>query len=103
MTRARSVLVLLIALVMGVFFAIPAEDLPETAYDESESLPYEGTPVVSIAGPEIVVEKPAMRPCASRSHLRSLRTADAQFLERGTRWAHPICDSLPILDRSLRC
>ena len=103
MTRARSVLVLLIALVLGVFFAIPAADLPETAYDESESLPYEGTPVVSIAGPAIVAEKPAVRPCEWRPRFRSLRTADAQLVERGAGWAHPICDSLIILDRSLRC
>ena len=103
MSRSRSVFVLLLALVMGVFFVIPAADLPETAYDESESLPYEGTPVVSIAGPEIVAEKPAVRRRATRPCLRSLRTADTQVAQRGPGSAHPICDSLPILDRSLRC
>jgi hypothetical protein len=31
----------------GVSLAVPAEDVPETPYDESEALPYEGTPVFS--------------------------------------------------------
>jgi hypothetical protein len=31
-----------------VSLAVPAEDVPETAYDESEGLPYEGTPLFSI-------------------------------------------------------
>ena len=103
MSRSRSVLVLLIALVLGVFFAIPAEDLPETAYDESESLPYEGTPVICIAGPAIVAERPDVRQCAPQPRFRSVRTADTQLLQPGPGSAHPICDSIPILDRSLRC
>ena len=44
-------LVLLVALVLSLSCAVPAEDRPETAYDESEALPYEGTPLFSIAVP----------------------------------------------------
>ena len=53
MPRLRSVLVLLFALALSVSFAIPAQDVPETDYDESESVPYESTPMFTIAGPEI--------------------------------------------------
>jgi len=46
-----SVLVLCVLLGFGVSLAVPAEDVPETAYDESEGLPYEGTPLFSIVAP----------------------------------------------------
>jgi len=32
---------------LSLSFAVPTEDVPETAYDESESLPYEMTPLLS--------------------------------------------------------
>jgi len=51
MRKPRSVLVLLLLLVFNVSVVVPAEDVPETPYDESEALPYEGTPVFSIAWP----------------------------------------------------
>jgi len=38
-------LVLCVLLSFVVSLAVPAEDVPETAYDESEPLPYEGTPL----------------------------------------------------------
>jgi hypothetical protein len=31
----------------GLSLGFPAEDIPETAYDESEALPYESTPLFS--------------------------------------------------------
>ena len=49
-----SVLVLCVLLGFGVSLAVPAEDVPETAYDESEGLPYEGTPLFSIVVPLLV-------------------------------------------------
>jgi hypothetical protein len=42
-----SVLVLCVLLGFGVSLAVPAEDVPETAYNESEGLPYEGAPLFS--------------------------------------------------------
>ena len=48
MRRHWSVLILFVLLGFGVSLAVPAEDVPETAYDESEALPYEGTPLFSI-------------------------------------------------------
>ncbi len=48
MRRRCSILVVLVLLVFGASLVVPAEDVPETAYDESEALPYEGTPLFSI-------------------------------------------------------
>jgi hypothetical protein len=49
MKKTRSVLVLLLLLLgLGVSLAVPAEDVPETAYDESETLPYLSAAVFSI-------------------------------------------------------
>lgn len=42
-----SFLVLFLALVLPLSSAIPAVDLPETAYDESEEVPYERAPLFS--------------------------------------------------------
>jgi hypothetical protein len=47
MKKPRSALVILVLLVLGLSCAVPAEDLAETAYDESEALPYEGTALIS--------------------------------------------------------
>jgi hypothetical protein len=49
--RPCSILILCVLLGFGMFLAVPAEDVPETAYDESEELPYEGSPLFSIVLP----------------------------------------------------
>lgn len=48
MRRASSILVLFVLLAFGLSLAVPAEDVPETGYDESEEAPYENTPLISI-------------------------------------------------------
>jgi hypothetical protein len=49
MRTSAFAFVLLAALVVGISFAIPAEDDPETPYDESQLLPYEAiSPLVNI-------------------------------------------------------
>jgi hypothetical protein len=103
MIQFRSMLLVFVALVLSVSFAVPAEDVPETAYDESESLPCESTPVVSAAVPETVPEAPCLRPRASWLRLDSLRRPGAPHLENRKSWADPISASLIILDHSLRC
>ena len=47
----RFAFVLLLTIVLGLFLAVPAEDVPETCFDESETLPYEGTPLFSLEVP----------------------------------------------------
>jgi len=52
MRRRSSILILFVLLGFCVPLAVPAEDLPETAYDESEGLPYQGTPLYSTVVPQ---------------------------------------------------
>ena len=44
MTRPGFILVLFAVLGLGLFLVLSPEDVVETAYDESELLPYESTP-----------------------------------------------------------
>jgi hypothetical protein len=52
-TKTRFAIVFLMILALGLPLSFPAEDIPETAYDESEALPYEGTPLFSIEMPPL--------------------------------------------------
>ena len=47
MRRPCFIFILFVLLGFGLSLAVPAEDVPETVYDESEGLPYEGTPLFS--------------------------------------------------------
>jgi len=94
----RSALVLLAAFALSLSFAVPIEDVPETSYNESEALPYEGTPPFSIMQQESAL--------ASRleSSPQLQREAKREMLAEPSECeAHPICDSVIILDHSLRC
>jgi len=55
MSEPRVVLILLVLMSLGLPLIVPADDVPETPYDESDALPYEGTPVFSIVVPHVVV------------------------------------------------
>jgi len=87
----------------GLSFTIPAEDLSETVYDESEPLPWESVAAFSMTVPETAAEPSADRPTASLPRAVCLRKLGAHFLSHGTGLCHPMFDSLPILDHSLRC
>jgi hypothetical protein len=52
MRKPCFILIIFVLLAFGGSLAVPAEDVPETAYDESETLPYNGTPLFSIAAPQ---------------------------------------------------
>jgi hypothetical protein len=58
MRRPRWILILCVLLGFGSSLAVPAEDVPETRYDESEGLPYEGTPLFSVTVPQNSVPAP---------------------------------------------
>jgi hypothetical protein len=101
MRRLHYVLVLLATFALSVSFAVPAEDLPETAYDESESLPYEMTPQLS--GDLVEESAPTLQvvliaPSDFSTPRQALVRAGCRNLA-----AHPISDSLVILDHTLRC
>ena len=50
---------------------VPAEDLPETAYDESEALPCEGTPLFSSVVPLMAAPTTQAMPSSLRPELRN--------------------------------
>ena len=103
MRRLRSGFILLVVVLAGLSFAVPAEDVPETVYDESESLPYESSAVFSVAVPQTVAKASVAPPRASVIRVSSLRRLGTQCRGRGTGPVYPISDSLTILDHSLRC
>ena len=51
MRKLCSILIFCVLLGFGMSVAVPAEDVPETAFNESEGLPYEGIPLFSIVMP----------------------------------------------------
>jgi hypothetical protein len=98
MRRRCSILVFCVLLGFGVPLAVLAEDVPETAYDESEALPYE-----SIALPSIL-----LRPVVARTPQPTLKSGSLNRRREGraeheARSAHPASNSLTIFDHSLRC
>ena len=99
MSKSRFGFVVFVALVLGLSLVVPAGDLPETAYDESEALPYEIRPFVSLTVPKPIPEVPAVctrgdRPALVRSTHRSAHKNGSSVR---------ISHSLTILDHSFRC
>jgi hypothetical protein len=102
MRRPCSVLILFVLLGFGVSLGVPAEDVPETAYDESEALPYEMTPPLS---GDLAQESPPILqlvPIVPSSLFSTPKHALGRAGYRGLA-AHSIPDSLTILDHTLRC
>jgi hypothetical protein len=98
MKLLRFALVLLATLALSVSFVIPAEDLLDTAYDESEALPYECTSSFFITQHESALAPTQGLPAQFQREAK--RRVLAQPSEHE---AHSICDSVTILDQSLRC
>jgi len=67
-TKPPFAIVFLMIITLGLPLCFSAGDLPETAYDESETLPYESTPTVSIVA-QTVAARTTQRPLSS-SHLK---------------------------------
>jgi hypothetical protein len=105
MRNARSAIVFLVVLTLGLSLAVVAENLPETAFDESETQPYESTPLLF----SIVVRPVAARAAADGlTRVSPLRSAPVTgrrgcHLQYERLLAHPDSNSLTILDCSLRC
>jgi hypothetical protein len=88
MKRMHTCLVFLVLLVLGLSPALPAEDLPNTAYDESETQPYDNSPSISnlmgqtasaiqTALSKIQAIQNALRLQTATPFLRSVNRADA--------------------------
>jgi hypothetical protein len=103
MRRPCFVLILFVLLGFCVPLAVPAEDVTETAYDESEGLPYEATPLFSSEVPQASawIAKAELR-CDSLLRFNSLTKCRKPGRENDTR-LHGVPDSLTILNHSLRC
>jgi hypothetical protein len=103
MRKPRFALVLLLFLVLGVSLSVPAEDVPETSYDESETLPCEGTPVFSIEAPEAVAGMPVVPECVSSLGLDTVARRCESYWKHRTCGTRANVDPLTILNISLRC
>ena len=102
MTRLHFCVVLFVASVLGLSLMVPAEDVPETAYDESEALLYESTPSFSFAGAMPIGEEATLRWHAFRPG----RAAFAQSTHGSARKSGSsprLSRLLTILDHSFRC
>ena len=89
--RWRFVLVLFVLLGFCTSVVVPAEDVPETAYDELETLPYEGIPLFSLAVPQAVTAAPKVLACVSSPRLSTVgRRSEGYWKHRA--WATPILD-----------
>jgi hypothetical protein len=103
MTKSCSALVLFVLLAFGVSLAVPAEDVSDTAFDESETLPFESFPLFSIMMPETVAAAPTVLTCVSPRCLDSTANSRESYRKHRAGTAHSVLDSLTILKRSLRC
>lgn len=103
MRKPRSAFALLLLAGLGVSLVVPAEDVPETPYDESETLPYEGAALFLIAVPQ-ASDRIAKAETSCRSQLRfnSLTKHCRRRRENNAR-SHRVPVSLTILNHSLRC
>jgi len=95
-------LVLLVTFTLGLSFAVPAEDLPETPYDESESLPYEMTP--SLSGGLVEESAPTLQ-IVSIGPTDLLSTPGHALSQASRKDLAPyqIADSLILIHHSFRC
>jgi hypothetical protein len=101
MKRPCSIFVLFVLLAFGVSLAVPAEDVPETAYDESEALPFEGTPLLSTIAPETVTA--AVVTCASPPRFGFSGNRCQRRLDYQQGFSDLTSDSLAMVNQSLRC
>ena len=103
MKNVRFVFVLLITIVLGLFLTVPVGDIPETAFDESETPAYEATPLFSIEVPQAAaLETPDEQSAADlRSGAQSLFTSAHSSGKNATRSPN-VRGALALLC-SLRC
>jgi len=99
MRKPCSILLLCVLVVFGVTVVVPARDLPETAYDESEALPYLGTSVASVSAPTIL-KGPRGQAARVFRFWSFRRSADSHIDQHVPAL---FCDSFTILNCAFRC
>ncbi len=103
MRKLRSVLVLLAVFALSLSFAVPAEDVQETAYDESEALPYESTPLFSIMLEESERAAQLVLTSAFLPRVNPTCRRDEILAAQSEQTVRPSAGCVPILNHSLRC
>ena len=94
----RYALVVIVAFVLSSYSVVPAEDLPETTYDESESLPFETTPVLCVVS-QIIRQAPLKSTRLARFRKNSITSHGKQRTSLGYSASNVLTS--PLL--SLRC
>ncbi len=101
-TKRYFAIIFLMILTLGISLALPAEDIPETVYDESEAPPYEDSPLFSIPVPLVEFRSVQSGLTCVSFYVGSLPRSAECRLSNGTGLClHP--DSSTIFDCSLRC
>ena len=97
MRKFRSVLILFVLLSFCASFGVPAEDVPETPYDESEALPYAKTLQFLLVVPQALAQiaKTELNFGSLTKRCRRRPESNAQ--------SHCVHDSLTIINHCLRC
>ena len=94
-------LLVLVVLVFGLSLAVQAEDVPQTPYDETEELPCESTPQVSV---ELLLESARTLQESDSSVESSPRIGpDETQVEPAEHTAPSNSNSLAILNHCFRC
>jgi hypothetical protein len=100
--KKHIVILILMLLSLGVSLGLPAEDVLDAVYDESEALPFEAISLFStVARPRLCPTPQSVQKLDCSFHLGSL-TRQCQCPAPRVP-AHPTSDSLTLLDHSLRC
>ncbi len=102
-SKPRCAVVFVMILTLGVSLGLPAEDVLEAVYDESEALPLEGAPSSSIVLLPVAARTPQPVKSGFPFQGGSLTRRCQGRAERRAWSPHPSSDSLTILDHSLRC
>lgn len=101
--KARCAFVFLMVLTLGVSLGLPAEDVLENVYDESETVPCEVTPLFSIVVPQASARVASAEfDCGPLTRFNFFTKRCAFRPENGAE-SRCILDSLTIINHSLRC
>lgn len=103
MKRRYYGIVFFVILALGVSLAVPAEDLPETAFDESETPPYDTTPsFFQVYGSNCLLVRLRLTRI-SRLPVGSVPKLTERCTERTTLLVAATGNSCIIVNHSLRC
>lgn len=101
--RPRCAVFFLMIFALGVSLSLPAEDVLDGVYDESEAVPYEVIPGLSV----VLAQTLAATAEVQRSHISvpsiESPTKCCRLRSENNAEAHPIFDSRVILDHAFRC